>query len=129
METSHAQTGGQPFEAFLLGEKNKKMEMVFFVREENWSGRFFDRAETTATAQNCKQFKHFVFATNKHQAKKLDVFFRAINTTRKCINLDCDLLNSEIIFCNEKTPNQTRPDVFSRTINTTCKCMKLDCDL
>ena len=75
--------------------------MVFFVREENWSWRFFDRAETTATAQNCKQFEH----------------------------LDCDLLNSETFFCNEKTPNQTRPDVFSRTINTTCKCMKLDCDL
>ena len=39
VEKSHAQTGGQPSETFLLGEReqNGNGRWYFFVREGNWS--------------------------------------------------------------------------------------------
>ena len=60
VEKSHAQTGGQPSETFLLGEreKNGNGRWYFFVREKT-----DDRAATIATAHNCKQFEHLFVVT------------------------------------------------------------------
>ena len=122
-----------------LSRKNKtpsETRCFFSQNKWKWSMAFFCSWKNCRSCKNycyCSKLQAiwtFVLSRKNTKPEEARCFFSSHNnTTWQRINLDCDLLNSETFFYNEKTPNQTRPDVFSRTINTTCKCMKLDCDL